>query len=219
MKLDYLDGTPYKIHQEKDMYHFNSDTEILGKYLRINERDTVLDVGTNNGALLFYASLFNPKLLVGIDIFEEVINIARDNLKMNNVEASLYTSKFQDFKHDKFSIIISNPPYFNSLNETNNKYLLAARHENHLTLDELFSNTDRLLETEGKLYLVYPYTKRFDVIKNADKYKFYLEETRIAYDHKGGNKKSMLFTFCRNNYGYTIINRVIYLDDRKTFTL
>ena len=219
MKLDYLDGTPYKIYQHKDMYHFNSDTELLGKYIRINSEDTVLDVGTNNGALLFYASIHKPKLLVGIDIFDEVVEVARDNLKSNNIEANIYTSKFQDFTHDKFSVIISNPPYFNSLKETNNKYLLAARHENHLTINEFFSSCNRLLKEEGRIYLVYPYIKRFEVINSAEKYNFYLNETRVAYDHIGGNKKSMLFTFSRNDYGYTNINRVIYLDDRKTFTL
>ena len=55
IRYDYLHYHPdYKVAQHKDMYHFNSDTCLLGEFININKNDNVLDVGTNNGALLVY---------------------------------------------------------------------------------------------------------------------------------------------------------------------
>lgn len=219
MKLDYLDGTPYKIYQEKDMYHFNSDTELLGKYIKLNSNDKVLDIGTNNGALLFYASIFNPSLLVGIDIFDEVIAVAKKNLDINNVKACVYVSRVQDFMHDKFSVIICNPPYFNSLNDASNKYILAARHENYLSLEDLFIACARLLDDDGVIHIVYPYKLRDNLISKAISYDFNPFRYRISYDKKGGNIKSFIVSFSKNKCD--VVERCLpaYMNDRNSFTL
>ena len=219
MTFDYLDGTPYKIKQNKKMYHFNSDTELLGKYIDLNNEDLVLDVGTNNGALLCYAALFNPKLLVGIDIFDDVIDLAKYNLEMNDIKANLYVSSVQSFMHDPFTAIICNPPYFNSLSEGENKYLLAARHENYFNLDEFFDACNRLLKDEGVIHLVYPYHKINVLIDVASKHNFYPFQVRISYDKKDGNKKSVLLTFKRNENNMVYYLPAAYLNDRKSFKL
>ena len=57
MKPDYLPGTPYLLIQPEGMYHMNSDTELLGRFLKIRHKDTVLDIGTHTGALLMYAGM------------------------------------------------------------------------------------------------------------------------------------------------------------------
>ena len=38
------------------MFCINTDTTVLGEFLNIYRNDTVLDMGTNNGALMIYAS-------------------------------------------------------------------------------------------------------------------------------------------------------------------
>ena len=52
MKRDYLGGTGYTLEQKKEMYHFNSDTELLGKFVQVKKTDSVLDIGCASGALL-----------------------------------------------------------------------------------------------------------------------------------------------------------------------
>ena len=90
--MDYLFATPYEIQQDPSGYHFSSDTELLGRFLTLNEDDRVLDVGTNNGALLCYAALHDPELLAGIDLFPEVIALAEKNLTANGIRAELSVS-------------------------------------------------------------------------------------------------------------------------------
>ena len=42
--MDYLFGTPYEIEQPKDMYHFSSDSELLGRFLKIGRINVVFIV-------------------------------------------------------------------------------------------------------------------------------------------------------------------------------
>ena len=44
MRYDYLYGTNYTIEQPAHMYHFNSDTEYLGRMMEVQPEETVLDI-------------------------------------------------------------------------------------------------------------------------------------------------------------------------------
>ena len=87
LRIDYLQKhIDYKVVQHEDMYHFNTDTCLLGEFLDFKDNLSVLDIGTNNGALLLYSSLLKPKNIVGIDLNNEALEIAKKNLEMNNVK-------------------------------------------------------------------------------------------------------------------------------------
>ena len=68
--LDYLPRTNIQLYQDDEMIRINTDTEVLGEFLEVYRNDTVLDMGTNQGALLLYASKFTPKKLIGLEINE-----------------------------------------------------------------------------------------------------------------------------------------------------
>ena len=72
--LDFLPNHEnIKLYQDSEMFRINSDTYALGEFIEVYKEDVVLDVGTNNGALLLYANMFHPKKLMGIDINKEII--------------------------------------------------------------------------------------------------------------------------------------------------
>ena len=76
MSFDYLPNTHIYLQQKEDMFRINTDTHLLGNFMKINKQDRVLDIGCNNGALLLYASQYTNKL-VGIDILPEAIELAK----------------------------------------------------------------------------------------------------------------------------------------------
>ena len=53
---DYLHGTDIYLHQRKDMFRINTDTALLAQFMDIRKDEIVLDIGTNNGALLLAAA-------------------------------------------------------------------------------------------------------------------------------------------------------------------
>ncbi|MBF1118284.1 MAG: hypothetical protein HXL58_05515, partial [Solobacterium sp.] len=98
MKLDYLGGTEFLINQGDEFYRMNSDTELLGRFLRIKHQHRFLEIGCNTGAILLYASLRKPKELVGVDLFSEVFELTRQNLERYRVDAQLHACRIQDYK-------------------------------------------------------------------------------------------------------------------------
>jgi tRNA1(Val) A37 N6-methylase TrmN6 len=150
--LDYLPNhIDIKLYQHKKMFRINTDTCLLGEFLDFKPNLSVLDIGTNNSALLLYSSLLKPKNMVGIDINNEALEIAKRNLDMNNVinyklidvDASNFISE------DKFDVIISNPPYFVSSEDLKNNELKIknskTKEEDIVSLDTLIYYLDENL--------------------------------------------------------------------------
>ena len=78
LTLDYLPNhIDIKIYQHKKMFRINTDTCLLGEFLDFKDNLSVLDIGTNNGALLLYSSLLKPKNMVGIDLNSEALELAQ----------------------------------------------------------------------------------------------------------------------------------------------
>lgn len=218
--MDYLYGTEYTMTQCDDMFHFGSDTELLGCFMDVKKQDRVLDIGTNNGALLFYASLSHPRELHGIDLYPEVIEVAKHNAKANNVEMTFDVCRLQDYTGDPYDLIVCNPPYFHTSDprlKNANRYLLAARHEEYLNLDDLFSGVKRLLKSNGRFDMVYRPTDVFTVFNTASKYGLFCTRMRVAYASKKKRAKTVLLEFRFKENGETLIEAPVFLDDRSTF--
>lgn len=213
--MDYLFGTPFKLEQNKEMYHFNSDSELLGRFLNLKNTDRVLDVGTNNGVLLCYASMHNPTGLCGIDLFPEVIALCRSNLEYNGIKAELFAIPLQEFEHEPFTAVVCNPPFFTTTNnslKSENPYLRAARHSDFLSIQELFVHSRRLLEPGGSLSLVIPYVCLEEVQEAAKDNGFTLVRLASVYDRPGGEIKRLLMEFRYGSLTELRIEPIRYLD-------
>jgi tRNA1(Val) A37 N6-methylase TrmN6 len=221
MKLDYLNGTPYTIEQPQDMYHFNSDTELLGRFMRLKASDAVLDIGCSTGALLCYAAVQHPQKLYGIDLFEDVIQQAEKNLQHNQIQAELYTGKVQAYEPGfQFDVIISNPPFFHTENEAlknDNPYLAAARHESFLTMKELFAAVSRLLKEDGVFYVVHRAQRISELIETASQFQLVPVRIRMSYKRKNGPEAGVLICFSHGSESSVKMDPPVYLDDRSTF--
>jgi len=193
LMYNYLHGTEIYLYQRKDMFRVNSDTFLLGTFMNIKKDETVLDVGTNNGALLLYASRFTNKL-IGVDVLEEAIFLAQVNLEHNKIAGyQLINSRVQDLNIEPVDVIVCNPPYFTCGDNMNfNKYLKVARHEVCLTLEELFDSINNLLKKTGRAYLVHRYTRIDDIVKVMNKRNLYLSRINKVYDTRIENYTSVL---------------------------
>lgn len=217
MKPDYLYGTSYTLMQGEHMFHFNSDTELLGSFMHVHKRDSVLDVGTNNGALLLYAASYGASSLCGIDLFEEVIELAQSNLALNHLNAELYAVPLQKFSHDPFDAIVCNPPYFDTKSDhlkNQNMYLRAARHTDFLPLNDLFFHVNQLLKDNGSFCLVYRPDYLNTVLQTASLNHLYPERIRIAYASKNKQAKTILLSFCKRKDTHLTIEQPAFLNDR-----
>lgn len=198
---DFLPGSKHIIQQRKDMFRINTDTFALAMFMNIKKNETVLDIGTNNGALLVEASCFQPKELIGVDILKEAIEVAEENLKhlsINNYQ--LYSCKVQDLNIEPVDVILCNPPYFNQMNKENrnpNPYLEAARHEVYLPLSELLDCVKRDLKSNGRFYLIHRSDRLAEIIIEADKRGLTLKKCRLIIDHRKKSSHAICLEFVK----------------------
>jgi len=192
--LDYLFNSNIKLYQDDNMFKMNSDTRNLGNFLEFRKNDyTILDVGTNNAALLLYAKLKkSAKHYYGVDINEKALELAKENMLINGVNNFTFiNSDFKELKIEQVDYIVSNPPYFDGEHVSENLDKRRARFAEYLPLEDLIKHSKRLLKDRGSLFLVYPSFKLPQVISTLDKYKFGVVRLQFVYDEN--KDESMVF--------------------------
>ena len=159
---------------------------VLGEFIEVYRYDTILDIGTNNGALLLYASLFNPKKLVGIDINDKALSLAKKNMELNNINnCEIIRADGNNFKYsEEFDVIIFNPPYFKtpSLDKGNNEFLRLAKHEDNFPLSNMVDCVNRNLKNKGTLYFLFQTSRLNEVLNELSKKKLIVKEMQFVYD-------------------------------------
>ncbi|NBK97068.1 MAG: methyltransferase domain-containing protein [Erysipelotrichia bacterium] len=187
LTLDYIHGTNTYVYQRKDMFKVNSDTAQLARFMRIKKGERVLDVGTNNGALLLHAAQFLPSYLCGVDIQKEACELALYNMEKNNIRhVDIVCCDFKQFKQSGFDVVLCNPPYFSSDHHRQPQMSMRsiARHEYFLAIEPLMQNVAYVLKEGGRLYMVHRANRISDIVELSRKYKLEIKTLQFVYDTK-----------------------------------
>ena len=174
-----------KVYQSDELFRINTDTEVLGEFLNIYKEDVVLDMGTNTGALLLYASLFNPKRLIGLEINSKALELAKRNMEENNIKNyELINDDIITYQGELVDVIICNPPYFKTKedNKSNDKFKNLAKHESSLSLDLLVKSISRNLKDNGTVFFLYLSSRLDEVILEFKKNNLTIKEMKFVYD-------------------------------------
>lgn len=128
----------------------------------INKPVRVLDIGTGSGLISLMLAQRCEGLLncTAIDIDADACKQAQINVSnspwFNSIEVQ-HTAMQQFSCHDKFDLIVSNPPYFVHGQTFDSAARQQARHTNTLLHTELIDSALPLLSECGHLALVLPY--------------------------------------------------------------
>lgn len=198
IRKDYLPNHPEMIiFQRDDMFKLNTDTFLLGEFFDFYNNESLLDIGVNNGALLLYASLKAKGKLIGIDIFDEALELCKKNLEFHNIEATLINCNASNYIGEKVDVIVSNPPFFKKDGSTPSKSIFIdyARREALLSLDHLFVTVKNNLKQNGRFYLVHRADRKEEIIINAKKHGLSPCKIVNVYDKRINKYVTCLFHF------------------------
>ena len=210
--LDYLPNTDIYLYQDKDMFRINSDTRYLGEFLNVKKEESILDIGTNNGALLLYANKLGCKKLIGVDINGKAIELCKENMELNKIDNyELYNCKVQDLIVDKVDVIVCNPPYFKSGKTKDNIDLARARHTEELSLFELIDNSKRLLKENCRLMIVYKSCDLAEVISLLDLKGFGVVRLKFVFDENKDDSTCFLLEAVKNKRHNVKVNKSIVI--------
>ena len=217
IRIDYLPNhKDIKVYQDDEMFCINTDTMVLGEFLEVYKQDVVLDIGTNTGALMLYASLFNPRRLVGIDINDKALELARRNMEENNVKNyELYHADGNTFRLDEeVDVVIFNPPYFKTPNNDlgTNSYLALAKHENNFSLESMVNCINRNLRNNGTVYFLFQTSRLNEVLKLFNSKKLIVKKLKFVYDVNKDNSNVVLIKAVKGAKEGVIVEKPIIID-------
>lgn len=157
-----LDGL--KIVQDERLYRFTSDSVLLSKFAQAKNGDYVADFCAGSGivGLHFYALNRHEKKGIKVVLFEmqsSLCDLSKKSIAYNGFE-EIFTAencKIQEippYYHEKFSLILCNPPYETGGfdNETYEK--AVCRKEITLNLDEIARAAAKSLKYGGRFALI-----------------------------------------------------------------
>lgn len=192
-----LYNTKYKILKSKHN-KINLDTILLGDFIKFNKNDKlVLDVGTGNGALMFYASIKTNAKILGIEIQENRYLETVENIKINNLDNKLEVllGNYLDLKVKDVSTIICNPPFFKINDETKrniDEEKELARHEKELNFDDFIQKSSEIIKNRGSIYFIHRPDRLEEIVKTLNKYRFTLKEIKFVYPYINKNANHLL---------------------------
>lgn len=181
-KTDYLKFIDYEFVQDDRFIKANTDTAFLGMFLDKMKNKSVLDIGTNTGALLLYAYYHGAKYLYGVDIHDKALETANINLSRYTDTYKLYHSKIQDLDIDPVDVVICNPPFFEMNNVTDDINFKEAMFEESLPMEDLFKALRRFMKDNGEAYILYQADRFPELFEMCKKYKLKIMKMQFVHD-------------------------------------
>ena len=224
--LEILCDDALRIVQKKSGYRFSMDAFLLSSFVALKKHETLLDVGTGCGIIPIYLTKKGfPNSMVGIEIQQELFLTALKNLELNNCENVRFIQGdikllVDTLKQNPFHVVVSNPPYtkVHTGRKSPRKSRLVARYESRIDLETLLSISSALLETKGRVYLIYPARRSVELIYTARKYR--LEPKRLRFIHPRKEESANLFLaeLVKEGGMEVTIEKPLYIYDNDRYT-
>lgn len=193
-RIDDLQMKGLKLIQDTNGFCFGIDAVLLANFAKVKKGANVADLGTGTGIIpILIAGKSEAKKIVGVEIQEDVYEMATRSVKLNNLEDRVQIVN-EDIKTiDKklevhgFHVVISNPPYMHSdgIKNPNDKKAIS-RHEVKCNLEDVIRAASRLTMPRGKFYMIHRPIRLADIITLGRKYN--LEPKEIQFIHPRANK-------------------------------
>ena len=163
-RLDDLHRNGFQIIQNKEKFCFGMDAVLLSGFAKVKEGEKVLDIGTGTGIIPILLAAKTPgQHFTGLEIQPESADRARRSVALNHLEEKIsivegdVREADQLFSAASFDVITSNPPYMTGSHGLVNPDMpkAIARHEICCTLEDLVSQTEKLLRPGGRFFMVH----------------------------------------------------------------
>lgn len=190
------------VYDDMSTMKVGTDAVLLGVWSRPDGAVSILDAGTGCGIVALMIAQRSDGLITAIDIDESSVKQATENFANSPWKDKLQAEKIslQEFSATtdrKFDLIVSNPPFFRRSLKPGCEKRQKARHDDHLSMEDLFSCSSGLLEKHGRLNLVLPAAEERAAISSARIFDLHLTEKLNFIPKEGKDINRVVLSFTR----------------------
>lgn len=159
-RLDDLEHRGLMLYQDTDYERFSADALLLCGFLRLNAKDSVVELGSGTGVVCVLGADNTGARFCGVERQERLVELSRKSAAYNGQEIRFLCADVADAPAllgcGTFSAAAANPPYFTSGDRSENPSRCAARHDAGKTLAIFIKSAFQLLKNGGRLFMIYP---------------------------------------------------------------
>lgn len=220
-RIDDLEYKGLKIIQNEKGFCFGMDSVLLSDFAKnMKNNSTVLDLGTGTGIIpILLCGKTNLKKVVGIEIQQDVANMAKRSSQLNNLQDrfEVVNSNVIDLKNicekQSFDVIVTNPPYKkeNTGITNENEAKLISRHEITANLEDFISISKDLLKDKGEFYIVHRPERLVDILSLMRKYKIEPKILKFVSPNKNKEPNLILIKGIKNANSFLKVEKNLYV--------
>ncbi len=220
-RIDDLEFKGLKIIQNEKGFCFGMDSVLLSDFAKnMKNNSTVLDLGTGTGIIpILLCGKTNLKKVVGIEIQQDVANMAKRSSQLNNLQDrfEVVNTNIIDLKNiyekQSFDVIVTNPPYKkeNTGITNENEAKLISRHEITANLEDFISISKDLLKDKGEFYMVHRPERLVDILSLMRKYKIEPKILKFVSPNKNKEPNLILIKGIKNANSFLKIEKNLYV--------
>lgn len=218
VSLDHFFNNRVKIFQNRNGYRFSIDSPILADFIPPSD-GKILEVGAGSGIISFLL-LFTGKIsrVKAVEIQKSLFSLAGKSAEINgfsdNIE--LFCGNFNKI-YEQFrgvDVIFSNPPYLktNTGRLSENEEIKAAKFETMLKLDELLEKSSEILNPEGNIYLIFPFSRYDELMEISNNIKLNPVTVRKVFSFSYGNPERFLIQLSRCRKSFKELSPLVIYD-------
>lgn len=191
-RLDELQRNGYRIIQNPEKFCFGMDAVLLSGFAKAKKNDNVLDMGTGTGIIpILMEAKTEAAHLTGLEIQEESADMAKRSVALNNLQEKI-TIVQGDIREAEtlfgaasFDVITCNPPYMIGQHGLQNPDApkAIARHEILCTLEDVISQTAKLLKPGGNFFMVHRPFRLTEIMVILHEYKLEPKRMQLVYPY------------------------------------
>ncbi len=220
-RIDDLEYKGLKIIQNIEGFCFGIDSILLADFAKeIKRNSRVIDLGAGTGIIgILLCAKTEISHMVGVEIQEEVYDIAKRNVKLNKLEEkfTLMNINIKELgkrqKIGKFDAIVTNPPYKkdNTGIQNENEKKLISRHEITANLEDFIRISSQLLKDKKDLYMVHRPDRLVDIIALLRKYKLEPKKLKLVYPKLEKEPNLILIKATKNAKPFLKVEKPLYV--------
>ncbi len=206
---DELLNGKLKLIQPKQGPRVNLDTVLLASWVRFRARhNNYIELGCAAGAVTIMLAQRNLKInITGVDIQEDLIMLARENLSLNNFNDSERIKFIAGDLRDKkilpeqfFDAAIMNPPYTSNKHgrASGNKSRMTARIDDNCTPEDLARAVYRILKSRGRFFTVFKSERMAEFLAVMIKFKLMPKRIKFIFPKHGSDSNIFLCEFIKD---------------------
>jgi tRNA1Val (adenine37-N6)-methyltransferase len=214
----------FAVDQSGCAMKINTDGVLLGALTQANNPQRILDIGTGTGVIaLIMAQRFTEAKIDAVEIDETAATTAGRNFKSSKFAGRLtsyhtgFEAYFQQNPHQKYDLIVSNPPFYIHSLKSPGESKSVAKHTDEQFFDTLLGSTSKQLTGKGLLWLILPVSTSLIVQEIAKSYELHLHTQINVSSYPDSEPHRHIVAFSLTESSTSISDFTIY-DEPKKYT-